>query len=285
MCPSAARRYALPVAKELFSFHQNMILGLHEQSGTPETDPLTAGTWAREGANPASFASDSLFAAASEPVLIVDSATGDIVEANPAAAQLFGIGRAALVGTPFLLAFEESSAPALQSSLAAARGAGSADPVRVRTVGDGTYVDIKLSLFRANPQTYVLVRLTAAAPDARASAPFAVFHALDSASVGFLVTNSGFLVEYANRAFVEMVELNSHAEVCGESLARWLKFSAVDMERLRDQMFERRAATLLCTSLRPQINAARGVEVCAVAVPDGPDTCWGFTVRELPRLN
>lgn len=57
------------------------------------------------------------------------------------------------------------------------------------------------------------------------------------------------------------------------------------MALLHDQMLRRQATTLMTARLRSEQNLLREVEVCAVAVPDGQSTCWGFTVRELPRLN
>lgn len=54
---------------------------------------------------------------------------------------------------------------------------------------------------------------------------------------------------------------------------------------MRDQTLHRQAATLFCTALEPERQPFRFMEVCAVVVPNGHDTCWGFTVRQLPRLN
>jgi PAS domain-containing protein len=237
-----------------------------------------------------SFSSESLFAASLEPVLILDSATEAIVEANPAAAQLLGVDRSALVGIPFLRIFDSVSSLSVQTSLAAVRSAlGGADSVQVCTQDGGTPLSVTVSLFRASPRTFLLVRLAAAGDgglgDFRAGAPSAVFHAIEATSVAFLVTDSGFFLEYANRAFIDLVGLASQADVRSKSLARWLKFTAADLERLREQVSHRQAATLFCTGLETEHQPSRMVEVCAVVVPNGQDTCWGFTVRELPRLN
>ena len=70
-----------------------------------------------------------------------------------------------------------------------------------------------------------------------------------------------------------------------EVLARWLQLSDTDLAGLQDQMSQRQASTVMSAGLRCGPNSLREVEVCAVAVPDGQMSCWGFTVRELPRLN
>ena len=250
----------------------------------------TAGALRHDVHSTPSFSSESLFAASLEPVLILDAATEAIVEANPAAAQLLSVDRSALVGKPFLQIFDSVSSLSVQNSLATVRSApGGTESVRVRTQGGGTPLSVTVSLFRANPRTFLLVRLAATRHaglgDFRADAPSAVFHAIEATSVAFLVTDSGFFLEYANRAFIDLVGLASQADVRAKSLARWLKFTAADLERLREQVSHRQAATLFCTSLEPEQQPSRLVEVCAVVVPNGQDTCWGFTVRELPRLN
>jgi len=231
-----------------------------------------------------------MFAASTQPVLIIDSADESVVEANPAAARLLGVERTVLVGMPFMTAFGGPSLPVLQHSLHLARTpSGVADSVRVRARRSGMPLQIKLSSFLANRRTYILAHLSSSARDADPgcgeTASSEVLRAIDAAPVGFLVTDSGFFVEYANRAFGEMVGYESLAEFRGRSVIRWLKFSAADLERLREQTSQRQAATQFCVSLRPGAQPLRRVEVCAVAVPDGLDTCWGFTIRELVRVN
>ena len=230
-----------------------------------------------------------MFAASLEPVLVLDSATESVVEANPAAAHVLGIDRSVLVGNSFLEIFDSASSLAVQSSLTVVRSTlGVAESVQVRTRGGGTPINLTVTLFRANPRTFLLVRLGSSPgglSDYRADASSAVFNAIEATSVAFLVTDSGYFLEYANRAFIELAGVHSQAEVRSKSLARWLKFSASDLERLRQQLLNRQAATLFCTGLEPEQEPPRLVEVCAVVVPNAQDTCWGFTVRELPRLN
>ena len=69
---------------------------------------------------------DSLFASATEPVLILDASSGVVIEANPAVAALLQAERAALLGTPFVDSLEESSVAAVQRSFAIARAEGRA---------------------------------------------------------------------------------------------------------------------------------------------------------------
>jgi PAS domain S-box-containing protein len=231
----------------------------------------------------------SLFASAAEPVLIVAALSEMVVEANPAAARLMGTDRSALVGMPFIDAFETSSAELLRRSLAIARAAGRASAIAVRVRNLRAPVGLKISLFRDAPDSYLLVRLREqpAQRRARASDPSdsAVLRAIEGASIGFLLTDVDLRVEYANPAFIEMLGLRSAEQVCGKSLAGWLELSAADLARLNQRLLQRRAATLPRVKLQCTAGGSPWVEVHAVAVPDGRDTRWGFTLRRGPRLN
>lgn len=232
---------------------------------------------------------DRLFAASIEPVLLIDAVTGIIVQANPCAAGLLRTPREALIGTHLLAAFEASSAPDLERSLAHAGNFGSADTPILQPRSGGPALRAQLSVVRAPPESYFLLRLAsdclASLNESAAGDSSAVFEGIDGASVGFLIADSEFRVDYANRSFVAMVHAKSPDDVRGKSLLRWLPLTAADLSRLRTSLSERHASILITASLHPDRHLSRRVELCAVPVPDGPDTCWGFTVRNLPRLH
>ena len=235
---------------------------------------------------------DWLFSVAVEPVIIIDAATNRIVQANPAAAQLLQSSHSALVGAPLGGLLDASCAADLARSLEAARTTGVADGVTLRSPSNGAELRAKLSLFRSDTGAYVLVHLAPGSGGAgdrpsadKDPAESPVLDAIDGAAVGFLLTDSGMRIEYANQAFTELVRLGSPDHARGKSLMCWLDLSEGDLAQLRDQMLLRRATSVMTAALRTESNSPLEVEVCAVAVPDGPHTCWGFTIRELPRLN
>lgn len=229
---------------------------------------------------------DWLFSVATEPVLIADSATGHIVQANPAAALLLRISQAGLIGAPLMDAFAAASKPAIKGAVELARTSGNANTAVVRAAGDGDELTARVSFFHAGAEKYMLVRLASKAVDPPfGAAQSPVFDAIEGAPVGFLVTDTGLRIEYANQAFCDMAQSTSLTQMMGQSLARWLQFSEGDMAQLRRQMLQRQATTAMTAQLRPDRDVSREVDVCAVAVPDGDLTCWGFTVRELPTLN
>jgi nitrogen-specific signal transduction histidine kinase len=239
----------------------------------------------------AQLSCDWLHAASDEPVIIVDAASESIVQANPAAAGLFRTTPPLLVGTKLSTTFEASSAAKVRRCLSMAQTAGSARTAAIcaRDGAIGLGIQIQVSLVRASPKSYFLVRLEPNMPrrqsNGRSGTKSVVFDAIDAAPVGFLIAEAEFRVDYANRAFVEMVGAESHVDVCGNVLTRWLRLTDADLSQLRVQLSQRQAATVLTAQLCPARGRPRRVEVCAVPVPDGHNTCWGFTVRNLPRLN
>lgn len=241
-------------------------------------------------ATSARFPDAWLFAAASQAVMIVEIATGSVIEANPAATSLLGMTRAHLLGAPFLNAFAADCAPALAQSLASARLTGSAKRIsaRARDSRGSSEIGVTLSLVRAGPDSYLLVHLLTSPPEAPhtpgAEVSSIVLDAIEQAPEGFVVTDLGLRLTYANRAFIEMAGLESQEELHGKSLAVWLEFSQAELSRLHAQMARREAVTDWKTMMRRSNLSIREVEISAVAVPDGPLPCWGFRISATRRV-
>jgi PAS domain-containing protein len=252
----------------------------------------------------AGFPDAWLFAAATQPVLIVEPASDRIVEVNPAAAALLGAERAALLAGSFLGVFAADSTPALLQLIATARLSGHGKRIIVRTRGAsasdaarggrrtraslaGRDIGVTLSTVFAGGESYLLVRLLPSAHDATDGADgevaSLVLDAIEQSHAGFVVTDPDLRLSYANRAFIDMVGLASPEPPRGKSLATWLDLSQADLTRLHEQMARRDAVTVWKTMLRRSSLSAREVEVSAIAVPDGAERCWGFRITPTAR--
>jgi PAS domain-containing protein len=252
----------------------------------------------------AGFPDAWLFAAATQPVLIVEPAHDRIVEVNPAAAALLGSERAGLLAGSFLGVFAADSTPALVQLIATARLSGHGKRIMVRTraarASDvarggrwtrarraGRHIGVTLSKVFAGSEVYLLVRLLPSAHDAiddtDGQVASLVLDAIEQAHAGFVVTDPDLRLSYANRAFIEMVGIASPAPLSGKSLATWLDLSQADLTRLHHQMARRDAVTIWKTMLRRSSLSAREVEVSAIAVPDGAERCWGFRITPTAR--
>ena len=231
------------------------------------------------------FPAVPLFTAASVAVLVVDAASGRVAEANPAALLLLALPDSALVGSNWLQAFSPESAGRLGSACRQARLTAPPIQLQVAAVVEERALVAVITTFNVGPQAYLLVRL--AAQDGPADAAHDtqdVLEALDRTPTGFVVTGPGLQVEYGNSAFLGMVRAVSVDEVRGRSLAQWLALTESDLQCLKEQMALRQAATALLTTLHSGPSAGRQVQLTAIAVPDAPEPCWGFTLRVIEPL-
>jgi len=256
----------------------------------------------------AGFPDAWLFAAARQAVVIVELASDSILEANPAAAALLQTERAQLLGSSFVGAFAADCTPALLQLIASARRHGYGERIIARTRGPrtdggsrrarkagsargGRDIGVTLSMVSADSDSYLLVRLLPATragiDDSEGEVPSLVLDAIEQAPEGFVVTDPGLRLSYANRAFMTMAGLESPAQWHGKSLAAWLELSQADLTRLHDQMARREAVTVWKSTLRrsslPTPEAVLEVEVSAIAVPDGSERSWGFRISATAR--
>jgi transcriptional regulator PpsR len=225
-----------------------------------------------------------LFQVASEAVLIVDASTRKVLEANPAAGRILGEGNKRLVGRLFPDGFDETSTQALQGLLGAVAATGRTSDVPVRSADGSRDFLISASLFREQRASFFLIRL--ASPQAHSAAAAAtpqskVLEIVAGAPEGFVVTGLDGRILFANRAFLDLVQLATEEQARNESLERWVGRSGVDFNLLTAQLREHGALRLFATQVRGEFGSNSDVEICAVSVVDGEEPCFGFTIRDV----
>jgi len=234
---------------------------------------------------PAPLADACLYAAATEAVLMLEAATGSIIEANPAAARLLCVPRTRLLGASLLQSFDGGAALALTRAINLVRREGTAQVLTARTRDGRSEVQLALSLVRVGPESYVLARLGQPAPDRRTDGDgvttSVVLDLIGEASEGFVVTDPELHVLYANQAFAELAGIDSPQQALGHSLVRWLELTQADLTALAVQRARREAVTVHETRLRATSGKTQGVELWAVAVADGEQPCWGFRLHSV----
>ncbi len=228
-----------------------------------------------------------LFQTATEPVLVVDAASGRIVEANPAAVGLFGQGSRRPVGTALLELFEPASREALEMLLASVRATGRGDDVTARTAADRRDVVVSAALFRQDGTTLFLVRLIQTLAEGTAvilpKQKSKLLKLIDSVPDAFVVTDHDGRVITANAAFLEMTQLAAEEQARGETLDRWLGRSGVDLDVLLATLRGGGPIRLFSTSLRGAFGATTDVEISAVAMMNGGKPSFGFAIRDVGR--
>jgi transcriptional regulator PpsR len=225
-----------------------------------------------------------LFQVASEAVLIVDAGNRKILEANPAAGRLLGEGTRRLVGHQFPGGFDEPSTQALQGLLGAVRATGRTNDVAVKSADGSREFRASASLFREERSSFFLIRLEPLRPEHVSLTPTQdskVLEIVASAPEGFVVTNLDGRILFANRAFLDLVQLATEEQSRNESLERWLGRPGVDFNLLTAQLREHGALRLFATQLRGEYGSSSDVEICAVSVVNGEEPCFGFTIRDV----
>ena len=224
-----------------------------------------------------------LFQISGESVLIVDAANHKVIEANPAAVKLLGdVGRR-VVGRGVLELFETGSRAAVETLLARVLSTGrqQESPVRLASEQGREYL-LSTVLFREGRSMFHLLRLGRADKmHATASRGPSVLEVVDSSPDGFVITGLDGRILYANRSFLDAAQLPTAEQVRDQRIDRWLGRPGIDFTLMSNQLREHGSLRAYATSLQGELGSRLEVEICGVAVPEGEQPCYGFTLREL----
>ncbi len=221
-----------------------------------------------------------LFQLASEAVLIVDPSNGRVVELNPAAIALLGIPAKKIVGHELSDQFDESSAQALRSFIAALRVVPRIDNVHVKLAASGEALLLSGSLFRQESVSFLLVLLSRlGAPTALSVEKASILRIVEQMPDAFVLADAQRKIVSVNGAFVDLVQATTAEQLKGESLDRWIGRSAVDIDVIFANLRAHGVVTQFSTVLHGEYGSAEDVEISAVAAPDGAQQCYGFTLR------
>ncbi len=226
-----------------------------------------------------------LFQISNEAVLIVDSASQKIVEANPAAHRIIGDGVKKLSGKPLLDLFSTDSTKAIAAHLSMARSAGAADEIWVRLADSKLDVIAAASLFRQENAAHYLIRLTPASAGVAAmlKSKSNLFQVVQKLPDGFVVTDTQRRVLTANSAFLELTQMATEEQIKAEPIERWLGRHTVDVDLLVKTLKDQGEIRNFATVIRGAFGSTEDVEVSAVAVSSGDPPCFGFTIRRIRR--
>jgi transcriptional regulator PpsR len=228
-----------------------------------------------------------LFQVAGEAVLVVDAASSKVVEANPAAAELFDLAADKLVGLAFPIGLTPRSTRPVQSLLAAVRRSGRADPVTAELADGRVEVRVSATLVHQDNTSLLLVRLArgeAGEQVEQARAEGAMLLQLARSSPDSLVvTDLDGRVLSANAEFLSLTQMANEDLVRGQSLDRWLGRTGVDLGVLVSNLRQGGAVKLFATTLRGEFGASTEVEISAVMVSTAEPPFLGFTIRDVGR--
>ena len=225
-----------------------------------------------------------LFELAAEAVLIVDTSTQKVQEANPAAGRILGIAVKKIVGKPLVECLAESHRPAIEDMLGSVRSFGEADSRSIPGPA-GSDITVSVSLFRQEGGALFLVRLTPSmlqdASDSTSPKRSIALEVLEHSPDGFVVTDLDGKVLNCNHAFVEMTQLTKAEQLTGRNLSDWLGRADVDLNVLIANIQQRGAVRLFATVLHGNNGTDQQVEISGVSVKTSVAPVLGFSIREV----
>lgn len=219
-------------------------------------------------------------------VIFVSVATGRIIDANRAAAQILGTEAEDLVGAAFAQEFEGRRRGELTEALTSSAVSSSLLPVDLTVRRVRRRVVLYPSLFRAAGERLLLCRLerfdlSEPAPDALADRLSAFYH--DGIDAIAFVDPSG-IVEAANEAFLSLVDSPHGGAVTGRPIADFLTRGVLDARVLLDT--SQRTGFLRAYSARivGLSGAQVPVEISATFLKDNAKPQVVLVMRDASRL-
>lgn len=224
-----------------------------------------------------------LFQLSSEAVLILDPAKGRVLEANSAAQSMFGAAADDIVGHTTVDIFNGDSLQTLQGHLAAIRAGARPEDVPAQLMRGNQPVLVKVSLFRQDNATLLLMRIcpvpsaVPALPDVKTK----LLRAVESAPDGFVVTDHQGAIITANAAFLDMAQLRDESEARGKSLDNWVGTTGVDLDVLMFNLRSRGSVQFFATTMRGEAGSVAQVEISAVSIRNGGHPSFGYAIRNV----
>lgn len=223
-----------------------------------------------------------LFQIASEAFLVVNPATRKIVEANPAAGDLLGTECNALVGQPFAKLFGTDSRDAALALLTESGPMVRGEPTALRLANGRDSCTANASLFRQEGSVLAMVSLSTGKterPGGEDELKMKMLRVLNRVPDAFVVTDEGMTILDVNLSFIELVQLPGTEAAKGMHLGDFLGRPGIDLKVLLQTLRDHGWVRNFETALRSYHGEQEEVELSAVAVPMGLETCFGFVIR------
>jgi transcriptional regulator PpsR len=228
-----------------------------------------------------------LFQLASDGILVIDSGTMKVLDANTAAGQVFGDVSDRLVGRTFPFGVDVKAARALEDLVTSARASGRAGDVTISLLDSDRPWHVSASCFRQESATLLLVRFSAADSTevslVESGAQSRIRGLIERSPDAFVVTDlDGHILE-ANRSFLDVAELATLEQARGALISTFIGRPGADFPVFLTMLKKHGAVRLVATAARGSHGANTEVEVSAVWVPDAEEPCIGFTMRDIGR--
>ncbi len=226
-----------------------------------------------------------LFQIATDAVLVIDAETFQVVDANRAAARMFGGTVREMAGRQAADGVAPASAPILEEVLGTVRVSGRPGEALLQLAGRGGNIHAWVSPLRGEGQNLLLLRAT---PDGTLPLPPPLDDSmlpdlmrLTPDAIAFTDENGHLLS--ANPAFVELVRVAESLDVRGRWLGDWLERDSGGFSTLLESV-RRSGVKRVNARIRDETGVSVDIELSAVLIHNGDSNSIGFIIRAIqPR--
>lgn len=224
-----------------------------------------------------------LFQVATDAVLMVDSERRVILEANPAAVEMFECTPEQLISRDLAQFFLLPYRQALHDLMATVCQSGQPAEIRARLAGRTSITSVAVTPLRTDDLHRLLVRVRLVdMPGAASDLSATISRLVDSSSDGVLVSDPAGHVLLANPAFLRLVRLNTELDVKGRPLTDWVGISDEDFVQLLQQVRREGLAQRMSSRVVTADAQMFPVEITAALLTEGDRECIGFTIHHTP---
>jgi transcriptional regulator PpsR len=227
----------------------------------------------------------ALFQLGSMPMLIVDTGSRKVLEANGSCLSMFGLTAQRMSGRTIASLFDEHDSEALQGLLSTAMNAGEAKGAVLRAATGSDHFELSAHLFRQEGTSLLLVQARPIGDANQASVNDIVVlpSLIERLPEGFVITDGEGLVLEANRTFLDIAAVPMMGTAVGQSLGQWLGRSVVDFGVMLTSLLEHGTLRGFPTVVRGSFGAEESVDVSAVKIIDHGAPRIGFLIRHERR--
>lgn len=227
-----------------------------------------------------------LFHLAVEPLVVVESQTLKILDANEGAAQMLDKPVKKVVGTSAASLFAKADQSMATETLSVLAARARADVFRARPATIDRHMEVRVTPFREYGRTNLLVCFaTEESPlvDSRTVLDATMLSMIDHLPEGVVMVDGDGKVVQANPAFLDMIRVVSLDRVEDKGLDNWLGGSSVDLHVLMANLREHGTVRRFSSIIRDELGGSQQVEVSAARIEGDEGPLFGFTIRDQSR--
>ena len=216
----------------------------------------------------------------SEGFVVVDDASGRILEANPVAAALLVDPGSTLVGKPFPVGLDDEARGTMDRLTREARSVTNTVDGTLKSEA-GLELNVAVTYLRQSGEGRLLIRLRDDSERDYSGSEFEPF--FGSAPDGIIALDESGIVLSANQAFLEMAGLASPELIEGRRADRWIGRSAVDLNIVLDHSKQESSVKLYSTTLRTETESTVDIELSVTRVGNNGKTKVILYIRDIGR--